>query len=124
MEHGNWIEISVPGHEDFEYYKIKPEKGEKEFIKKQYDAFPNTDLDDFLKKNGITTLVFTGVYASRCVDSIMRTAFSKGYHCILLQDLIGVPDQLLHEYLATLSVCEALFGYVLKSNDLLEIIYY
>ncbi|RHZ70701.1 hypothetical protein CDV55_102703 [Aspergillus turcosus] len=45
-----------------------------------------TDLQDFLEKEGFTTLLFAGVNTDQCVGGTLTDAFSKGYDCILLKD--------------------------------------
>ncbi|KAJ5090120.1 hypothetical protein N7532_008804 [Penicillium argentinense] len=49
-------------------------------------CLPNSDLENFLKGNGITTLLFAGVNTDQCVGSTLMDAASKGYDCILLRD--------------------------------------
>ncbi|CRG92041.1 hypothetical protein PISL3812_09096 [Talaromyces islandicus] len=45
-----------------------------------------TDLQDFLDKEGFTTLLFAGVNTDQCVGGTLTDAFSKGFDCILLKD--------------------------------------
>ncbi|KAI9373382.1 Isochorismatase hydrolase [Aspergillus egyptiacus] len=45
-----------------------------------------TDLQDTLEAEGITTLLFAGVNTDQCVGGTLMDAFSKGYDCILLKD--------------------------------------
>jgi nicotinamidase-related amidase len=45
-----------------------------------------TDLQEFLEKEGLTTLLFAGVNTDQCVGATLADAFSKGYDCILLND--------------------------------------
>lgn len=47
---------------------------------------PGTELESFLRKEGITTLLFAGVNTDQCVGGTLMDAFSKGYDCILLRD--------------------------------------
>ncbi|QIX00842.1 hypothetical protein AMS68_006359 [Peltaster fructicola] len=53
-----------------------------------------TELEDFLEKEGIKTLLFAGVNTDQCVAGTLQDAFSKGYDCILLHDGAGTtsPD--------------------------------
>lgn len=46
----------------------------------------STPLDVFLVKEGIRTLLMTGVNTDQCVGGTFMDAFSKGYDCILLSD--------------------------------------
>jgi nicotinamidase-related amidase len=48
-----------------------------------------SEVESFLQKNGITTLLFGGVNTDQCVGSTLTDAFSKGYDCILLRDGVG-----------------------------------
>ncbi|KAJ9244061.1 hypothetical protein DTO169E5_2049 [Paecilomyces variotii] len=45
-----------------------------------------TDLEVYLEKEGITTLLFAGVNTDQCVGGTLMDAFSKGYDCIFLKD--------------------------------------
>lgn len=121
MEIEKWMSITTPGKSSFEYYKIKPQKGDKEFVKTQYDAFTNKDLQKYLRNKKIKTLILTGVYTSRCVDSTMRGAFTKGYNIVIAEDLVAMPKQLRNEHNATLSVCKVIFGFVLQSRDISDV---
>ncbi|KAF7715442.1 Uncharacterized protein PECH_007136 [Penicillium ucsense] len=48
-----------------------------------------SELETFLQREGITTLLFGGVNTDQCVGSTLTDAFSKGYDCILLRDGVG-----------------------------------
>lgn len=51
-----------------------------------------TPLQDFLEKEGIRTLLFTGVNTDQCVSGTLTDAFSKGYDCVLLEDGCGTTS--------------------------------
>lgn len=51
-----------------------------------------TELQVFLEKEGITTLLFAGVNTDQCVGGTLTDAFSKGYDCILLSDGCGTSS--------------------------------
>jgi nicotinamidase-related amidase len=120
MKFDNTPAISTPGEPSIDYYKIKPEEGDVKFIKDQYDSFSNKDFENLLKKKKIKNLIFTGVYTSRCVDSTVRSAFSRGYNCVIPEDLVATPAQLFNEHVAALSVFRDIFGYVVKSTEIIE----
>jgi len=61
--------------------------------KKGLDAFPGTDLEEQLVKNGIETLVLAGFLTNCCVESTMRTAFEKGYDVITLTDCCATTGE-------------------------------
>jgi nicotinamidase-related amidase len=48
-----------------------------------------TPLKEFLDKQGIRTLFFTGVNTDQCVGGTLTDAFSNGYDCVLLGDGTG-----------------------------------
>jgi len=54
--------------------------------KKGLDAFPGTDLEEQLVRNGIETLVLGGFLTNCCVESTMRTAYEKGFNVVTLTD--------------------------------------
>ncbi|KAK5743140.1 hypothetical protein LTR17_002901 [Elasticomyces elasticus] len=51
-----------------------------------------TECEDFLEKEGIRTLFFTGVNTDQCVGGTLTDSFSKGYDCILLRDGSGTTS--------------------------------
>ncbi|KAF2714677.1 Isochorismatase hydrolase [Pleomassaria siparia CBS 279.74] len=53
-----------------------------------------TECEEFLEKEGIRTLLFSGVNTDQCVGGSLMDAFSKGYDCVLLSDGCGTtsPD--------------------------------
>lgn len=73
------------------YYKVKPLKGDKEIIKYSHDSFINTDLNQYLKSKRINTVIIVGGHASVCVDSTARTASQLGYHTFVPADLTADP---------------------------------
>jgi nicotinamidase-related amidase len=51
-----------------------------------------TSCEEFLQKEGITTLLFAGVNTDQCVGGTLTDAFSKGYDCVLLRDGCGTTS--------------------------------
>lgn len=47
---------------------------------------------DFLQREGITTLLFSGVNTDQCVGGSLQDAFTKGWDCILLKDGCGTTS--------------------------------
>lgn len=72
---------------------------------------------EYLEKNGITTLFFAGVNTDQCVGGSLTDAFSKGYDCILLKDGVGTTSpecaQQAWEYNS-----ENTFGFVMSCEQL------
>ena len=52
-------------------------------------AFYATNLQDILDKDGITSLVVTGVTTEVCVHTTVREANDRGYECLVLADCVG-----------------------------------
>ena len=53
---------------------------------------PSTACEEFLEKEGIKSLFFTGVNTDQCVGGTYQDCFSKGYDCILLRDGCGTTS--------------------------------
>lgn len=51
-----------------------------------------TACEEFLEKEEIKTLFFTGVNTDQCVGGTLTDAFSKGYDCVLLSDGCGTTS--------------------------------
>jgi biuret amidohydrolase len=60
--------------------------GELELTKPGKGAFYATELDQYLKANAITHLIFAGVTTEVCVQTTMREANDRGYDCLLVED--------------------------------------
>merc|ERR1711998_742707 len=61
--------------------------------KKGLDAFPGTDLESLIVKNGIETLAMGGFLTNCCVESTMRTACEKGFNVVTLTDCCATTSQ-------------------------------
>lgn len=54
--------------------------------KRQWGAFTNTDLNDYLKKKGVTQVVIVGISTSIGVESTARHAHELGFNVNLIVD--------------------------------------
>ena len=52
----------------------------------------NTSCTEFLEREGIRTLLFAGVNTDQCVSGSLQDAFTKGWDCILLNDVCGTTS--------------------------------
>ena len=90
--------------------------------KHRFSGFFETNLHDVLRKRGMTHLVFTGCTTSVCVESTMKDAMFRDYHCLVLEDCVdeaigdGLPRSN-HE--ASLLVMQLLVGWVSDSTAML-----
>ena len=62
------------------------------FNKELMDAFSNRDFDDFLKKEKINHLIFTGMDAEACVDRTLKGALNRGYKTTVISDALATKD--------------------------------
>ena len=69
--------------------ELNQQPGDHLVTKKTWGAFTNTDLDAYLKKNGVTQVVVCGVATSIGVESTARYAHEHGYHVTLAIDAMS-----------------------------------
>ena len=103
--------------------ELTPEDGEPVIYKPRFSAFYRTDLDELLRSYGAKHLIITGCTTSICVESTIRDAFFRDYHCVLLQDCAAEPmgrnlSRSNHE--ATVLLVERIFGSVSTSTDFIN----
>lgn len=103
--------------------ELAPQPDDVVVPKHRYSGFFETDLHSILRERGITSLVFTGCTTSVCVESTLRDAFYRDYHCLLLTDCCAEPigsDQSRTNHEASITVIETLFGWTAHSNDFIK----
>jgi nicotinamidase-related amidase len=88
IQHDGTKESSfLPGTED---WRILPEitKHANDIVisKTTNDAFYRTDLQSVLEENNITELFITGCATDFCVDTTIKSAFSKEYDITVIED--------------------------------------
>ena len=96
--------------------ELAPEPGDIVVSKHRYSGFYETELDDVLRGLGVTHLLVTGCTTSICVESTVRDAMFRDYHCVVLEDCTAEP---LGTHDASLKVIEALFGWVSNTDAVL-----
>ena len=118
MSIGNTPGLTTPGKSSFEWFGVMPQEGDKEIIKKHYNAFTDTNLNKFFRGRGIKTLVLIGAYTSRCVASTALVASDVlGYNVFIVKDLVGVPRKYKSEPKGILSALDSILAYVVQSID-------
>lgn len=55
-------------------------------------AFYQTELHDILQKQGIESLILTGVTTHVCVHTTLREANDRGYECLVIEDATAAFD--------------------------------
>jgi ureidoacrylate peracid hydrolase len=91
--------------------------------KHRYSGFFETNLDGILRDRGIEYLVVTGCTTSVCVESTIRDAMFRDYHCLLLEDCTGEPianNQPRSNHEASLLTIQLLFGWVSNSEQFVK----
>jgi nicotinamidase-related amidase len=66
--------------------------------KHRWGAFTGTDLDDQLRRRGVTQVVIGGVSTSIGVETTARSAYELGYHVVLAIDTVLDRDPICHEH--------------------------
>ena len=87
--------------------------------KHRYSGFFQTDLDKVLRERNIQHLIVTGCTTSVCVESTVRDAMFRDYHCVVLADCTAEPianDQPRTNHEASLLTIQLLFGWVSDSG--------
>lgn len=78
------------------YPPLEPTEEDTVVEKHQYDGFFQTELDNILRSEGISTVAITGVSTQICCDSTMRGAFFRGYDVVAIEGCnaaFEIPDQ-------------------------------
>ncbi|MES0031452.1 cysteine hydrolase [Mesorhizobium sp. M0040] len=104
---------------------LKPEAGDVVLYKTRFSGFYETELDSVLKTAGIKHLIVTGCTTSMCVESTIRDAFFRDYHCILLTDCTSEPiswDASRSNHDASITLVQILFGWTSTSDHFLKAI--
>lgn len=72
---------------------------------------PSSEMEQFLRKQGITTLLFTGVNTDQCVLSTVQDASTKGFDTVLLKDGCGTTSPEYARKMVDLN-CQKVWGFV------------
>ncbi len=103
------------------FYHI-PTCGALVFVKNSYDAFTNGDFINTLEKLRIRYILVAGVFGDGCVMASICGGFSRGYHMIMLKDLIETTDdvdrQSFQKYLK-LRMWPLMYGPTVESCEIL-----
>ena len=103
------------------FYKI-PTRGALIFTKNSYDAFCNTNLIHALEEMQVRYVIVTGVFGDGCVMASICGGFSKGYHLVIVKDLIETTDddarQMFQKYLKQ-RTWPLMYGTTIESGQVL-----
>jgi len=76
--------------------ELSPRPGEKVVRKNTYDAFYNTDLEEFLKIRSVEQILVTGILTQMCCETTARSAFVRGYEVHVPADALTTSSEELH----------------------------
>lgn len=71
---------------------VSPVSGEKIISKNEVNSFKGTDLEEYLRSNGIDSLVICGMQTHMCVEAATRAASDLGFRCTLIHDACATRD--------------------------------
>jgi len=84
-----WAPHAMAGTEGAQVIaELAPAPGDHVSSKTTYSGFYGTDLDKYLKRKGITTLVLTGLHTDCCVRHTAADAFFRGYRVVVPPDCV------------------------------------
>lgn len=78
--------------------ELKPVGDEYVVQKRRHSGFAYTDLDLYLREEGIDTVVLTGTWTNVCVRSTATDALARAYKVITLSDGVASKSDEMHEY--------------------------
>jgi ureidoacrylate peracid hydrolase len=98
--------------------ELTPHPGDLVLWKHRFSGFFETALHDVLQADNIDTLLFVGATTSICVESTVRDAMYRDYHCLIVEDCVAEPigyDLPRSNHDASLLALQLLFGSITNS---------
>jgi ureidoacrylate peracid hydrolase len=102
-----------------EFYRVEPRSGEPVVIKHRYSAMVNTELPALLKRQGIRSLLLTGIATDTCVESAGRDAYFIDYYVTIVADCCGAASE--EDHRGALKRFNRDYGQVVMSADVIDI---
>jgi nicotinamidase-related amidase len=101
--------------------ELQPIEGEAVVDKPGKGAFYATELQALLEKDGIKSLVVTGVTTEVCVHTTVREANDRGYECLVPADCVGSYfPEFQRVGLEMIAAQGGIFGWVAESPSLIQ----
>jgi ureidoacrylate peracid hydrolase len=102
--------------------ELAPRENDTVIYKTRYSGFYRTELHDVLTSMGVRQLIVVGATTSVCVESTVRDAMFRDYHCLVVADATAEPiaaDAARSNHEATLLTMALLFASIAESSDLI-----
>jgi ureidoacrylate peracid hydrolase len=102
---------------------LTPQADDAVLYKTRYSGFFGTELDEVLRRRGVERLIVVGATTSVCVESTVRDAMFRDYHCLVVSDATAEPiaaDSPRSNHEASLLTLELLFSHIATSADVID----
>ena len=77
--------------------ELAPQSGDPVIVKHTTSPFNTTDIEVYLRRFGITTLILTGYSTTGVVEGSLRDARDKDYDCIVVRDCCAAATVAEHD---------------------------
>jgi len=93
-----WWGESVPdgSAESLLTSELVPQEGELLLRKSSYSSFQGTELEEYLRKKEVQSLVVTGVLTNLCCETAAREAFCLGFDVFVPADALATYTEEMH----------------------------
>ena len=71
---------------------VKPLPEEKVIMKKEVNAFLNTELEQFLRNSHVNAVILCGMQTHMCLEGATRAAHDLGFRCTVAADACATRD--------------------------------
>lgn len=91
-----WKDMISDGSYEAEIYESLGQYDGKIVTKNQYDAFYNTDLEEYLHSKNIEQVIISGLLANLCCETTARSAFVRGFEVFFPFDATVAYNRVFH----------------------------
>ena len=105
--------------------ELAPQADDVVVYKNRYGGFHGTELEGLLRQSNVETLIVVGATTSVCVETTVREAVARDFHCVVLEDCVAEPigaGLARSNHDATIQVLELLFASISDSSSMLTAI--
>ena len=110
-----WGEHCLEGTEGSELYGELGKIEGRIMPKRHYDAFFETDLDSYLRNEGINHLFISGISTDICVMHTVAGAFFRNYRVTVLEDLCCSMNPEKHQ--VALDIMKSIYGITITVSE-------